>query len=154
QPPPPPPKPQPVATTANPADTATIKAEAVVEYKGYAMRAFQTSAHTGRRFPVISHKWGTTALIPNQDITLAAIQEKGIMLPPVARRHAKKKKDRLKGVRRGAQEEKGLARGGGAGAMGWRKETPAVMENLAKTKSKDPNIVNILTAYHTMDAAM
>src|SRR5262249_16450383 len=70
------PQPQP-QVQVNP-ETPTIKADAVVEYTRSVIRGFKTGNSTVRTFPVIYHKWGKTALIPNSDITLSAIQEKGI----------------------------------------------------------------------------
>jgi hypothetical protein len=144
---------KPAVVQAQP-DAPTIKAEAVVEYTRYVMSALRTGTHSGRAFPVISHKWGKTALIPNNDITLAAIQEKGIALPPVSRRYAQKKKELLKGVKPADQADKWIELGKWALAHGLTDEIPNVMDNVAKTKSKDPTVVSILTAYQTMDAAM
>jgi Protein of unknown function (DUF1570) len=135
-------------------DKTTIKADAVVEYKSYVMKAFLTGTHSARRFPVIRHKWGQTAMIPNSDITLTAIQEKGIALPPVSKRYAMKKKELLKGVKLEDQADKWIELGKWALAHGMTDEIPNVMDNVVKTKSKDPAIVSILTAYQTMDAAM
>jgi hypothetical protein len=148
----PPPPPPPTAVKAD--EPGTIKADAVVEYKNYVMQAFRTGRNSGMAFPVIRHKWGQTALFPNEDITLAAIQEKGIPLPPVSRRYAMKKKELLKGVKPEDQADKWIELGRWALAHGMTDEIPHVMENVAKTKSKDPTIVGILNAYQTMDAAM
>jgi hypothetical protein len=144
--PPPPPTPE--------VKVETIKADAVVEYKRYEMKAFRTGARSARAFPVIYHKWGKTAMIPNSDITLTAIQEKGISLPPVTKRYALRKKELLKGVKPEDQADKWVELGKWALAHGMTDEIPNVMENIAKTKSKDPTIVSILSAYQAMDAGM
>jgi len=150
----PPPQAKQPQTTQTKVDSTTIKAEAVVEWTRSTVRAFRTASNSARAFPVIYHKWGKTALIPNRDITLTAIQEKGINLPPVSKRYASKKKALLKGVKLEDQADKWIELGKWALAHGMTDEIPNVMDNVAKTKSKDPTIVSILAAYQTMDAAM
>jgi hypothetical protein len=133
---------------------SSIKAEVVVEYTKSTVSAFRSAASSVRAFPVIYHKWGKTALLPSRDIQLSAIRENGISLPPVSRRYALKKKELLKGVKLEEQADKWLELGKWALAHGLTDEIPNVMDNIAKTKSKDPAIVGILTAFQTMDAAM